>query len=163
MEACVGAHSDHARGWRYLLYRGQISVQIKATPQRVFDYVSDLSRHPEWAAQKVEMTVHGDPRRPGTTFDAFTYYGVKEVCKGKVLAVEAPRVYSFEADTSTSGRNIWTFEITPDGNGTRVNYGFERQEASFLFKLVQPLMYPIIGRRMLVQGLNNIKSRIEAE
>lgn len=144
------------------MYAGQVSVQINATPQRVFDYVSDVSRHPEWAAQKVEMTVHGDSRKPGTMFDANTYYRVKEVCKGKVLRVEAPRVYSFEADTTSSGRNVWTFTITPLGDGAKVDYGFERQDAALWFKIMQPLMYPIIGRRMLIQGLNNIKSRIEA-
>jgi hypothetical protein len=61
-----------------------------------------------------------------------------------------------------SGVHRWTFELIPEGDGTQVRYGLERLSAPLYFRVMQPLMWRLIGRKMLVKGLNNIKARVEA-
>ena len=43
------------------------SVKVARTPEEVFDYVADLSRHVEWQAQIVDVRVDTDgPTRVGS-------------------------------------------------------------------------------------------------
>lgn len=46
--------------------------------------------------------------------------------------------------------------------GTRLRHKAEGLQRPAWFKVVQPLMFPFIGKKMQVNGLNNIKARVEA-
>ena len=50
------------------MFSRDFSIQINAPVEQVFRYVTDLKPHPEWASNKMEMTVEGQPVAVGTTF-----------------------------------------------------------------------------------------------
>jgi Polyketide cyclase / dehydrase and lipid transport len=136
------------------------TITIDASPEAVYDYVSDISRHPEWARHKLIMRKIGDGRFESSA-------EVMHLEPRSVLEVETtdrPRRFSFFSNDSIAGRYRWYFDITREGKGSRVEYGLERLSASLTVKLLQPwLMWPIDGRGGVITGLANIKRNVEAQ
>lgn len=145
------------------MYSKEERIQINATPERVYRYVTDLRRHPEWSSNEMEMHVEGEPVQPGSTFTTSVKAFGSETAKGKVVDMQEPSLFSYDVDTSSSGHYLWTMRLTPSGNGTELSHRFERLAAPGWFKVMQAVMFPIIGRGMMVKGLQNIKARIEGE
>ena len=138
-----------------------VSVSIAASPEVVFDYVSDLSKHPEWADQKLEITLQGDSRAAGTKFSFIAHFMGASRGSGEVLEVQRPWRYAYECKDS-SGTFRWTFILTSEGEGTRLTHHMETVAVPLWLRLIQrPLMWPTIGKRMVGNGLRNIKQRVE--
>jgi hypothetical protein len=136
------------------------TITIDASPEAVYDYVSDISRHSEWARHKLIIRKLDDGR-----FETSTE--VMHLEPRSVLEVETadrPRRFSFFANDSIAGKYRWHFDITREGKGSRVEYGLERLDASLTVKLVQPwLLWPMDGRGGVITGLANIKRNLEAQ
>ncbi len=140
--------------------RGQ-SIHIHATPEAVFDYVSDLSKHPEWSAQPLVVQVKG-PVQVGTTYTSDADFMGKPHGHGQILEVERPRRFAFDAADS-SGHFKWHFNITPVGDGVRLDYGFGRLSAPLPFLLLQgAVFWPLFGSKWTTQSLERIKAKLEA-
>ena len=144
------------------MFSREFSVDINAPIEQVFAYVVDLKRHPEWSNNRMEMKVQGEPVAVGTTFETVVDAFGKETAKGKVIALEAPTRFVYECDTSTSGRWRWTMTLEPIEGGTRLRHRSEGLERPAWMKVVQPLAFPFIGKKMQAGGLENIKARVEA-
>jgi uncharacterized protein YndB with AHSA1/START domain len=92
---------------------------VAAPPARVWALLTDLSRMPEWSPELVRML----PLKPGGLRVGQWYLGVnrrKAVVwpTRSVLAVLEPG-RELAWDTRSSGAR-WIWEISPDGEGTRV-------------------------------------------
>ena len=134
------------------------SIHIEASPEAVYDYVSDIGRHPEWAKQKLVMRQLDDGR-----FESHMAMGLlKAIAVIRTEVAERPNQFVYVADDDVSGPHRWHFDITPEGNGSRVSFGFERMHEAFPFKLFQPiLLFPLIGHPGMKAGLARIKARVE--
>ena len=145
------------------MFRKEHSIVVNASPEAVFDYVSNLETHPSWAHEKMVMTVApGQEGGAGTSFSTEVKMFGNVKGTGKVVEANRPSRFAYECSDS-SGRYLWVFDIAPEGGGARVTYSFERLDAPAWFKLLQgPVFYPIFGRSMMSGGLANIKQRIEA-
>ena len=138
------------------------SIYIEATPAIVFDYVSDVSRHPEWAHDQLEITMGPEPQKQaGATFDYETHFMGNAWGKGIVTEADPPHSLTYECEDK-DGRYRWTFDLQPEGPGTRLTHRMLRLKAPAYFKVLQPMMYPIIGKRVVVGGLKNIKAKVES-
>jgi uncharacterized protein YndB with AHSA1/START domain len=144
------------------MYSREQRIHIDAPPEDVFRYVTDIKRHPEWASNPMEMTVDSDPVAVGTTFSSRVKAFGTETARGKVLELQPPSLFSYETDTSSSGRYTWTMTLTPSAGGTDLNHHFDRLSAPTWFKIVQSVMVPVIGKNMMKKGLQGIKMRVEA-
>jgi uncharacterized protein YndB with AHSA1/START domain len=138
------------------------SIHINASPEEVFRYVTDIKRHPEWASHPMEMTVHNEPVQVGTTFTSVVKAFGKETGKGTVLELVPVSRFVYECDTSASGLWRWTMTLTPEDGGTRLTHRGEGLRVPGWFKIVQPLVFRFVGRKMATTGLANIKAKVEA-
>lgn len=145
------------------MFSNEESVHINASPEAVYRYVTDLQRHPEWASNDMVMTVDGDSVTVGTTFSTAVKAFGTETTKGRVLEMAAPSRFVYECETSTSGTWRWTMTLTPENGGTRLAHRGDGLKVPGWFKVMQPLTFPFVGRKMATKGLQNIKARIEAE
>jgi len=138
------------------------SILIKASPEAIYDYVSDLMHHPDWAAQKMEMKHTGGPDSGvGAEFESTVHFMGNVVAHIKVIEASRPERFVYQAQDS-SGRFNWTFDIRPEGSATRVTQSFDRLNAPFYIKVIQPmLLYPLLGKGMFDKGLNGIKAHLE--
>ncbi len=136
------------------------TITINASPEAVYDYVSDISRHTEWARHKLIIRKVGEGRYESST-------EVMHLEPRSVLEVETrdrPRRFSFFSNDSIAGKYRWHFDIAREGQGSKVEYGLERLNASLTVKLIQPwLLWPMDGRGGVMTGLANIKRNLEAQ
>ncbi|HEX3509347.1 MAG TPA: SRPBCC family protein [Candidatus Dormibacteraeota bacterium] len=142
------------------MFAKQKTIAIDVSPEAVYDYVSDIGRHPEWARHRLVVSRVGEGRYESRA----EVFHLEPHSVLEVETTDRPRRFSFFSNDSIAGRYRWYFDISPDGSGSRVNYGLERLSASLAVKLLQPwLLWPTDGRGGVVTGLANIKRRLEAE
>src|SRR5687768_11340419 len=99
-------------------------IFVNAAPKRVFDYISDLPRHIEWAHHRIDIK----PASPTTdqVGATFTSGHVGKRPRDMVTITEiAPNSrFTYEA-RGPEGHDRWFFEVQPEGNGTRLMKGFQ--------------------------------------
>ncbi|MGE0056653.1 MAG: SRPBCC family protein [Dehalococcoidia bacterium] len=144
------------------MFTNEETIHIDAPPEEVFRYVTDIKRHPEWCSNPMEMTVHGEPVAVGTTFTSVVNAFGKETGQGKVIEMDSPRRFVYEVATTTSGTWRWTMTLTPEAGGTRLAHRGEGLKVPGWFKVMQPLTFPFVGRKMATKGLAKLKERVEA-
>ena len=113
-------------------FRVEVSVRFEASPERVWDLVTDISRIGEFSLEAVGAEwVHGATGPAvGACFVGQNKVGDLEwsrVCM--VVASERPRMFAYVVgdrfDGSRTGR--WSYELTSDGDGTIVRQCFEHE------------------------------------
>lgn len=112
-------------------------MEVKAPPQAVYDYVADLSKHPEWAMD--DMVIKAEtpgPAQVGSRYQAEgTLFGRRNPSTVTVTALDPPRRLELEAqDGQGITGHVFTFE--PAGDGTLVT----RQ----IYGVKQPWFGPIL-------------------
>jgi hypothetical protein len=137
------------------------ATTIRRTPEEVFAYVADLSKHGEWGGYGLEVRqTSSGPVGVGATFASTAkQFGtqretqtVTEYTPGKRLAFEA---------TGGLGLARHVFELAPQDGGTRVSKSMELIKPSLLAKIMS---FKIKGHqpKSLRQDLERIKQRLES-
>lgn len=134
------------------------SITIAATPEAIYDYVSDIQRHTEWAKHPLIIEKKG----PGRFESHAKVYHLEPKSDLQVETTDRPRRFSFIANDQYAGTYRWYFDIAPTSGGSHVTYGLERMEAPMAVRVLQPwLLWNTGGRQGLVEGLDNIKRTLE--
>jgi len=136
------------------------SIHIEAPTEAVYDYLSDIRRHPEWAAQKLSMReIEG-----GRLESIMTLWPLKVRSVIHIETAERPRRFVYVSEDELSTPHRWRFDITPESGGSRVKFSMERMTNPLLVRIMQPaLMWPIFGHPGMLNGLRNIKRTLERE
>ena len=94
------------------------SIEIEATPAKVWTIVSDLKRMGEWSPQCVRMKVFGGEVKAGARTLNLNRQGWKRwPTNAKVVDFEPERLLSFRI---LENRTVWSFELEPTETGTRL-------------------------------------------
>ena len=139
---------------------------VDATRERVFAYLADFGRHPEWAQPKDQLRINA-PRevRAGATFtsigkdrgrDAKNTVTIAEVVPGERI------VYVATQDNGTTWRNI--LELADANGGTRITRRVSSVSAKFPFNVLLVLLAPMLkveAAKIHASDLARIKSRLE--
>ena len=136
------------------------STDIDASPEVVFDYVSDVVRHPEWAHERLEIErTAGTGNEAGATFAYAVHF--MGTTRGTLTVSESvrPSRFVYECD-DPSGLYRWTFEITAKGDGTHLTHRVEFLRESLKVRLTKAVMIPLMGNRMVNAGLENIRQKL---
>jgi hemerythrin-like domain-containing protein len=124
---------------------GSVSTTIAAPPEAIYDVVADVTRTGEWSDETRRVEWTSDARGVGARFKGWNRAGTFRWTRHcKVLVADRGRTFAFRTipGTSPSKRDstVWRFELTREGEGTRVVQSYE---------LVKPplrLFAPIIAR-----------------
>ena len=140
--------------------RYQQSIVVNAPAEKVFEYVSDMTRLPEWGhfSRAVRQTSQG-PVGVGTTYETDgEQFGkhtdectVAEYLPGKRFTIEA-------AGDAGDVRN--TFELVEEGAATRLTKIQEFTKPALSAKLARPLISRLAPKN-LKRDLERIKQNIE--
>jgi len=134
---------------------------IKTAPDKVFDYVADLTKHPEWASHDTTVTA----QTPGAVKVGSVYntVGHQFGTQNEVVTVTdyAPNTKFGYESVGKIGIVRHGFDLTPAGDSTHVSKWTDIVKPSLMTRL----MMPMISRKAqpgLDVDLQKIKSKLEA-
>ncbi len=143
-----------------------VTATIDATPETVFALVADLTRHPEWADQR--LTVHhvaGPEHGPGAEYTTRATHILPHTTKsanGRVVVRESTPSRRFQYECwDEGGHYLWTFDLEPIGSGTQLRHTVKRLTGPLLVRVLQPMMWKSFGGAQVRHGVANIKTRVE--
>ncbi|MDO1479318.1 SRPBCC family protein [Rhodococcus ruber] len=142
----------------------EATVEITASPQQVWQVISDLKRMGERSPQCRKMVVLGGPVGAGTKTININRKGLLVwPTTAKVLSFEPGRLLRFRV---AENGNVWSFALEPTQTGTRVT---QRREApNGTSKVSQFLIDKVLGGATafdddMVVGMNATLARIKRE
>lgn len=134
---------------------------IKASPEAVFAYVADMSKHGEWGSHSLEVkqTCSG-PVGVGATFASRAKQVGTQREKQTVTAYEPGKRFGFEA-TGGLGLARHSFDLAASDDGTKVTKSMELVKPSFLARLMS-MKIKSDQPKSLAEDLRRIKAKLEA-
>ncbi|HLF76424.1 MAG TPA: SRPBCC family protein [Dehalococcoidia bacterium] len=142
------------------MLRHSATILIAAAPQRVFAYLADVSRHPEWAGDELRIEPLDDgPVRLDWRFRSVGRQLGARADLNVVSEFDPPWGLAFEVD-GNEGRFRNSFVLEEANAGTRLTKTFESLETRGLARLAQ-LVYPLIAAPTMRRDLKRIKERLE--
>lgn len=141
---------------------GEASIQIAATPEVVYDLVSDMSRVGEWSPEcyRCVWTATEGPA-VGSEFKGYNRVGpIRWTAKGRVTVADPAREFAFV--TLYKGRQDetrWRYRLEPVDGGTKVTESYEFVWAPWYIRFGD-LFLP--RDRQLRQGMQETLKKIKA-
>jgi uncharacterized protein YndB with AHSA1/START domain len=101
----------------------EVARDIAATPQAVYDAISDVTRMGEWSEECHSCEWHEgfDGPAVGATFDGHNRNGDHEwTTQGRVIEADPGRAFAFECSMYDFHYSTWGYRIEPTATGCRV-------------------------------------------
>ena len=139
------------------------SIEISRPPQDVFDYVGDLTRHPEWQSGLlgVEVVTDGPTRLGSRAKETRHVPGGNQTYEYEITEWDPPRASGFKV-VSGPVRPEGTIRFTPLDDGTRTRVDFEMVfHGHGLGKMLVPLATHD-ARKHVPNDLAALKARLES-
>lgn len=139
-------------------------VLVHAPLQIVFDYVSDLTKHPEWSGGQLKVkALSSDPIGVGKEYISHGEVGLEKERPNKVKVTEynSPRTFGFVANDPGFGEVFHIFTFTEQGEGvlvTRTMTVTMNPVSALVFRFI---IYPIIGNPIMNKSLAALKTKLE--
>jgi hypothetical protein len=125
------------------LDRDEVTMHMAATPDAIYEIVSDVTRTPEYSPEILRCTWLDGVAGPevGARFVAVNKVPNRPSWKNKpvVTVVEPGRKFAFARTEKFGGTVEWTYALEPDDGGTKVT------EAYRVTKQISPVGWFIIG------------------
>jgi len=140
----------------------QQSITVSASPETAFGYLADLTKHPEWAAHKLEVQPASEgPAAAGSTFSAIGHEMGTHRATVKITELSPERI-AYEAEDDTGHFRHWISISASRDGGAEITKGVEALRTNLMLTLLKPLM-PMMVSRGLKGDLQRIKQRLEAQ
>ena len=107
---------------------GQASLQINASPEALYDLVSDVRRMGEWSPETKTCTWIDGATGPavGARFKGTNARGpLRWSTKPKIVVAEPGREFAFVTELRGRDTTKWSYRFEPAGTGTTVTESFE--------------------------------------
>ncbi|MEO9221084.1 MAG: SRPBCC family protein [Mycobacteriaceae bacterium] len=108
-----------------------VSIEIAASPDHVYELVSDISRMGEWSPECVRCTWKGDASGPvvGARFKARNKgrRGPPWFNTPRVITADAGREFAFTRSGPGIGSYTWRYVMEPMATGTRLTESFDAE------------------------------------
>ena len=141
------------------------STEFNASPEQVFEALTDLDLLPVWSTITVET--HGTPRKPIEEGDTFTQtlrvLGRNLESNWTVTRLERPRKVAYSSEAPGGGllRMVQTVEEADGGSRVDVELDYELP-GGFIGELFDSAYAERRNERELEHSLHNLKELVEA-
>jgi hypothetical protein len=142
------------------------SVLVRAPLQQAFDYVSDLTRHPEWSGGELKI----EAITPGPIAVGKEYASRGEVAIQKdrpntvrVSEYDPPRSFGFVANDPNFADVSHVFTFKEQGDGVLIQRRMTLSLNPFIAIAFRFLVYPLIGSPSMEKSLALLKARLEGK
>ncbi len=139
----------------------EYQVQVNATPEKVFAYLSDLEKHPEWAhCDEVKKTSEGPVGVGASYASRGKNLGITAKEEVEVTEHHPNERFAWRAKGAMGMRFGWSFEMKPEEGGTLIIERFEPPTGLLPSIIIRLAESPT--RKAMQEGLARIKERLEA-
>ena len=140
--------------------RFEQEIVVKASPDKVFEYVSDLTKLTEWGtfSHDVKQTSQG-PVGVGSTFDTSGKQFGNHTDHVTVTEYEPGKKFSVEVTGDAGYVRNW-FELSDLGGSTKLKKGQEFIKPAMSTRIFSPVVKRAAPKG-LMKDLERIKARIE--
>ncbi len=136
-------------------------IVINASPEAVFEYVSDLPRHSEWAQHHLQVTRTSEGEvGVGATYSSVGHQFGTQRDTQAVVDYAPGSQFAFEAKGSI-GTVRHAFDLTAADGGTQVTKSMEITKPSLMARFMGPMIAKQTKKGLLVD-LERIKAKLEA-
>jgi uncharacterized protein YndB with AHSA1/START domain len=139
-------------------------ILIHAPLQSIFDYVSDLTRHPEWSGGELRI----EAVTPGPIAVGKEYVSRGEVAVQKdrpntvqISQYESPHTFGFVANDPDFGKVSHVFTFTEQARGVLVKRAMTLSLNPIMAFLFRFFIYPLIGSPSMDRSLALLKAKLE--
>jgi uncharacterized protein YndB with AHSA1/START domain len=139
-------------------------VFIKATPEAVFAYVSDLSRHPEWSGAHLAI----QELSPGPIAVGKQYISHGDVATQKdrpnqlrVTEYQPFTLFGFVATDPDFGEVPHTFSFIPTADGTLLERKVVLTLSPITAFMFSFFIRPLVGKPLMDKALTALKTKLE--
>jgi len=139
------------------------SVTINASPEAVFSYVADVSKHGEWSTPSHKLTVEKTSEGAvgqGTTFQSIGHQFGENNDTVTITEYRPNERVVFESE-GKAGLIRHTFEVKPSNDGVELSKTFDPIETKMPLTLFMPLVKMFNAPRGLKGDLGRIKTKLE--
>lgn len=139
-------------------------IHVHASLQQAFDYVSDLTRHPEWSGGELKI----EEVTPGPLAVGKQYVSRGEVAIQKerpntvrISEYEPPHRFGFVAHDPDFGDVSHIFTFTERNAGTLIERAMTLSLNPIVAFLFRFFVYPFVGRPSMNKSLVRLKEKLE--
>ncbi len=139
-------------------------VLVNAPLQQTFDYVSDLTRHPEWSGGELKI----EAMAPGPIAVGKQYRSRGEVAVQKdrpntvrISAYEPPHKFGFVANDPDFGDVSHVFTFTQQAGGVLIERAMTVSLNPIVALGFRFLIYPFVGRPSMDKSFAGLKEKLE--
>lgn len=137
---------------------------INAPAAKVFAYVADFTRHPEWGKHIVELTsTSAGPTALGSTFKSSAKQMGNHEATIRVSAFEPDRLLAYDV-TDNTGDWHHEFRLSETGGQTTLVKTIKMvRPANLASRVFAALFFPFLGPKGIQQDVDLIKQHVESE
>ena len=138
------------------------SIVANTTPEAAYAYVADITTHPVWSpdSMKVESLQPGAPA-VGSKYKAEAHLVNKSnLSVVEITAMSPNRSVTFTATDSTSLFQH-EFVFTRQNGATRIDRNVTPMKTTLFFKIISPVLEPLVVRPGSMKCLGLLKDRLE--
>jgi uncharacterized protein YndB with AHSA1/START domain len=146
-----------------MAYSAVYTVDVKAPPATVFNYVADVSRHGEWGSEDDHMKASGEKAGAPAVGSRYKAEGM---LNGKLnqsvvtlTVLEPPNRLAFNAEDANSVFHH-EFTFSPANGGTHVQRHVTMTKGPFYFPLVLAIFSGTV-KKNYNGAMSNLKSKME--
>jgi len=139
-------------------------ILVHAPLQGAFDYVSDLTRHPEWSGGELKI----EPVTPGPVAVGKEYRSRGEVAVQKdrpntvqVTQLESPHTFAFAANDPDFGKVMHVFRLADQDGRVMITRSMTVDLDPIIALAFRFFIYPLIGRPSMNKSMRRLKEKLE--
>ena len=138
-------------------------ILVRAPLQTAFDYVSDISKHPEWNGGLRIDPISSDSIGIGKEYISHGEVAVQKDRPNKVTVseYEPPRKFGFLASDPDFGKVSHIFTFTEQGGGVLIRRSMTVSLNPIVALLFRFFVYPLIGSPSMDKSLRALKAKLE--
>ena len=139
------------------------SIVASTTPEAAYAYVADITKHPEWSPDSMQIEPEqAGPPAVGSKYKATGHLQGKP--NSSVVEITALNPDHSVTFTATDGNSIFQHEFvfTKEPGGTRIDRNVTPIKTPLFFKLIFPMLEPLVIRKGTMRSQGMLKDRLEA-
>src|SRR5688572_12970916 len=140
-------------------------IFIHTNLQKAFDYVSDLTKHPEWSGGELKIeAVSSEPIQVGKEYVSKGEVAIQKnrPNKLKVTAYEPPHTFGFVANDLDFGDVFHTFTFVEKDGGVLITRKMTLTVNPLIAFGFTFFVYPLVGNPSMKKAFNNLKAKLES-